>query len=90
MSSEIQELTNLVTQQNATLTKLEKELEQLTLKEQENKDPQHELLRKLTVENDKLKYRVNILKTSIEEAKSGKSMMNFSAFYFQIKSVFFF
>ena len=73
MSSEIQELNSLLTQQNATIAKLEKELNQLSLNQQESKDPQIELIRKLTTENDKLKYRINVLKTSIEEAKSVKS-----------------
>lgn len=47
--------------QNKEIEKLDKELQDLIQKREELK-PQQNLI-KLTVENDKLKYRINILET---------------------------
>ena len=63
--SEMEELNELLKQQTTVIAKLEKELENLTLNQQDTKDPAFEELKKLTTENDKLKYRINILKRVI-------------------------
>lgn len=69
--SEVDELNELLKQQTSVISKLERELENLTLNQQDSKDPAFEELKKLTTENDKLKYRINILKKSIDDAKTG-------------------
>lgn len=72
MSSELDQLVDQLNKQNSLITSLEKELESLRLNDNSsNQDPNAELLKKLQTENDKLKFRINILKRNIEETRSG-------------------
>jgi len=78
--SELDQLLEQYSKQTSLIEILEKELNSLQLNDN-SKDPNAELVKKLTTENDKLKYRINILKKSIEEAKTGvvcKSTSNLS------------
>jgi predicted RNase H-like nuclease (RuvC/YqgF family) len=68
-TKEVSELQATLAKQNSLIESLEKELNNLKLSEDEN-DPNAELVKKLTNEQEKLKYRINILKGSIENAKN--------------------
>ena len=70
--SELDKLSTLLVDQNREIEQLENELNNLKLKQNDNHDPNAEQLKKLSIENDKLKYRINILKSSIEEASTPK------------------
>lgn len=68
-NSELEQLTRQLEDQNSVIDRLEKELSGLQLNaKNQPEDPNAQLLKKLTTENDKLKYRINILKQSIAEA----------------------
>lgn len=73
-NQELDELTRLFQSQNLMIESLEKELNDLKLNSKtQADDPNAQLVKKLNVENDKLKYRINILKQSIEECSGAKS-----------------
>ena len=85
-NNELEELTQLLQNQNLTIESLENELNLLksNMKNQSD-DANAQLVKKLNTENDKLKYRINILKQSISDAASdpstapvaGNSFVNF-------------
>ena len=72
-SQELLELTNQLDSQAKLIETLEKELENLMLKQNDSKDPNAQLVKQLKTEQDKLNYRINTLKKSIQDAKSGKT-----------------
>jgi len=57
--------------QTKLIESLEKELENLLLKQNDSKDPNAQLVKQLKTEQDKLNYRINTLKKSIQDAKPG-------------------
>lgn len=63
MSSSIQDLSNLLQTQNSEIERLEKEIENLSLNGNGTNNGE---LQKLQVENEKLKYRLKILKNEID------------------------
>ena len=67
-NNELAQLNTNLEKQTKLIESLEKELEQLKLKQ--SSDP---AVKELQVENDKLKYRINVLENSIREAKSPSS-----------------
>jgi hypothetical protein len=69
-TNEISELTTVLENQKNLIDSLEKELDQLKLKQADSKDPNAKELAELMHENDKIKYRINILEQSINEIKS--------------------
>jgi hypothetical protein len=68
-TAELNELQATLAKQNSLIESLEKELNNLILNE-EKSDSNSELVKNLSIEQEKLKYRINILKKSIEDAKS--------------------
>ena len=78
MSANSDELEALVLQlntQNSLIEALEKELNDLTVKSDQNNndDANAQMVKKLKLENDKLNYRIGILERSIEEANSSSA-----------------
>jgi len=67
-NNELAQLNTNLEKQTKLIESLEKELEQLKVKQ--SSDP---AVKELQVENDKLKYRINVLENSIREAKSPSS-----------------
>ena len=70
-NNELEEITKLLQNQNLTIENLENELNLLksNMKNQSD-DANAQLVKKLNTENDKLKYRINILKQSIADASN--------------------
>lgn len=66
-SNEIAQLNANLEKQTKLIESLEKELEQLKLRQSSNDSE----AKQFETENDKLKYRINVLEASIREAKSG-------------------
>jgi hypothetical protein len=67
---ELEQLENTIHSQNSQIEELEKELASLKLREQSNTS-ENPALSKLISENQKLKYRINILNESLSQAKRG-------------------
>lgn len=68
--NDLDQLLEQFNKQNSLIESLEKELNSLKPSETKTDDANAELVKKLTTENDKLKNRINVLKTSIANAKS--------------------
>lgn len=74
MSSQVDQLTQKLAEQTKLVEQLEKELAELLSQKSSgsaNVDELSQQINKLTTENDKLKYRVNVLNSSIKEAAAG-------------------
>lgn len=73
MSSEISEINDLLNKQFNLIDDLEKQLKDLDLKGSQQQNESSQLVGKLANENEKLKYRINVLRSSLSDVNSNKS-----------------
>lgn len=65
-SNELKDLTELLNKQNAQLESLEKDLTDLCVKNKTNQDPNAQLVRQFTAENEQLKAQIESLTASLK------------------------
>ena len=66
-SNDLGALTELFGKQNSLLESLEKELTELCIKNKTNKDPNFQLVKQFTAENEALKLQIEQIKASLKE-----------------------